>query len=200
MIDDFVAPPLGHGISDLSGTVFGTSTASDASILGTRRTLGLNYISGGGFADLQANNSAVGGVGALVFAATSHWSGIATVKWDGPAGDLGLDMSATPIVELDFISVDITGVNVYVTVSDGANTVSTAASSISGAGKVEQFDLSALAVDLTSIDYIEMIAQTSNPGTDWILKDAILVPEPHEYALLAGLGLLGLAAYRRIKA
>ena len=28
----------------------------------------------------------------------------------------------------------------------------------------------------------------------------VIVPEPHEYALLAGVGLLGLAAYRRLRA
>lgn len=51
--------------------------------------------------------------------------------------------------------------------------------------------------DLTDVDSVVYEFTVANAGDFFV--DALGIPEPHEYAVVAGLGLLGFAAFRRLQ-
>mgnify|MGYP003702235185 FL=1 len=205
VIDTFVTPALGHAMASIpplpaTGTPLGTG-----GMLGGARVLAIAAAPGASnFGQISANNLGTGTQGQLDFSTGSGWSGLATVTWDNNGAGLGAyDVSPNPIVEMDVVTVDSTGVSGYVIVRDTHGVTAPTGASSAAAGVV-QFDLGPLvgaySIDLTSLESIALALVTTGQGGDVTIDEARLVPEPHEYALLAGLGLLGLAAYRRIKA
>ena len=55
-------------------------------------------------------------------------------------------------------------------------------------------------IDLLDGNHFVIIIENVNDSIGDVYVGVLAVPEPHEYALLAGAGLLGLAAYRRLRA
>ncbi len=56
------------------------------------------------------------------------------------------------------------------------------------------FDLAARGIDVTTVSSGLAFGYDDSPVGNLTITD---VPEPHEYAMMAGLGLLGFAAWRR---
>ena len=207
-LDSFTAPPgAGQSVIALGATVVPAAGAPAgpgvAGVLGGHRIIALSHSSGGGLTSLSVNSDDFGTAGVLSYSSPTPWAGTASVIWSGDldgTGSLALDMTGTPIVQFDVLSADNVGVDPTVTVWSGVSSFPVSIPTVSGGGPFTvDFDMSGAAF-LNNVTKITLDMVSAGVGADVVIDEARLVPEPHEYALLAGLGLLGLAAYRRIKA
>ena len=208
VLDSFIVPPDPGQTVFAVGSLYSPVTGIDAQsglggVIGNHRILQLAHSAGGGLTQFSVNSSALGSSGLLAYASPASWEGTASVIWSGDldgTGSLALDMTGTPIVEFDVFAVDNTGVDPTVTVWSGLASFPVSIPTISGGGPFTVgFDMSGAGF-LANVTKFTLDMVSAGVGADVVIDEARLVPEPHEYALLAGLGLLGLAAYRRIKA
>lgn len=131
-----------------------------------------------------------------------------TITYDANGAGLSYDISGWQAVRLAEVKTD-SPVNWSVTISDGVNTWTETQNPgpfIGYFGPVVNLDFplvnfSANGVVLTSIESMVITIEGLFDGNDSSFHAVGLVdvPEPHEYALFAGLGLIAFGAFRRFR-
>jgi hypothetical protein len=206
-VDDFSATtlPPGAGIGSLNQSGVGTTgpfpDGPNAGVLGGYRTITNQVTATGG--GINANMTIQTGPQTLSYNTDSGVAGILTLLYDANGVGLFADFSGGTSLDLPFSAIDLPGLVVMATLSDGTNSFTQSSGALAAGAQTVSFPLSGFTgVDLSNVQSVKLVFDAANsqdftlsgPGGIIIVQE---IPEPASLALWGVIGIAGAWYTRR---